>query len=901
MSLAPATRLGAYEIAALIGAGGMGEVYRARDTRLNRDVAIKVLPEAFVHDAERLARFKREAQMLASLNHPHIAAIYGLEESANGSALVLELVEGATLADRIARGPIPIDEALAIARQIADALEAAHEHGIVHRDLKPANIKLTADDKVKVLDFGLAKALDTPTVGRDFSRADASMSPTITSPAMTMGGVILGTAAYMSPEQSKGRAADKRSDVWAFGCVLYEMLTARRAFEGDDTSDTLAAILRAEPDWNALPADTPGPIRVLLRRCLEKDRGKRVSDAGVARFVLSEAPALQSAPGSANATPLSPSRLVPFIALAAVCVVLASLAAWFMLSRPVDVRQPIRYAIVPPDPEPLLIQETDRNIAMSPDGTFLIYRVAVAGQPAHLAMRRVDQLEATVLKGTAGARTPFVSPDGRWVGFWSEGELKKISVSGGPAITLCRSAYVIRGSSWGDDDTIVFASTDPQSGLMRVPGGGGEPQVLTKGEPGGGDHLFPSWLPGSDRLLFSVVKPGAPSQIFAIDLKTSQRTLLIQGGSQPMYVDSGHLVYASAGALHAVRFDPSTAAVLSAPVPIVEQVLTATNGSSNYDISRTGTLAYMPGETAVPRRALTWVDRQGGREELKGPLRGFSDPRLSPDAQRIAVEIVEDGDDIWTFDVARGALEKKTFELAEDETPVWSPDGRWIAYSSTRGDERVVIRRRADGSGPEERLWIAQASTTHVHVEQWMSDGRSLLIATAVANGAPGDIGLLPIDGDRTPKPLLRTPFNERGARVSPDGRWLVYTSNESGRDEVYVRPFPSLDGKWQVSTAGGSQPVWSRKGDELFYRSDAMMSVRITPGTSFIPTTPQRMFDDRGYTKGAGHTGYDISPDARRFLMISISGSFLSDQAAATINVVVNWFDELNRRTSAK
>ncbi len=926
MSLEPGVRLGAYEIVSLLGAGGMGEVYRARDTRLGRDVAIKVLSDAFVHDADRLARFKREAHVLASLNHPNIGSIYGLEEASIGSALVLEFVDGPTLADRIGQGPIPIEEALPIATQIAEALEAAHEHGVIHRDLKPANIKLTPDGKVKVLDFGLAKASDRSDVGRNFpgspkpfgeggssagsERQDPahvlSESPTITSPAMTMGGVILGTAAYMSPEQARGRAVDTRSDIWAFGCVLYEMLTGRRAFEGDDVSETLAAVLRADPNWAYLPHDVPQPIRLLLRRCLDKDRTKRLSHMAIAPFLIAEIGEMGQP--VAPAIDRSRHRALALGAVAA-AIVVASLSAVWIFWRSEPNTQPTRFSIVPPSVQPLVLNEGDRNIAIAPDGRTVVYLVA-EGQSSHLAVRTADRLDGKVLDGTADARMPFFSSDGHWVGFYADGQLKKMPVTGGSAMTLCRVGGVLRGAAWGDDDFIVFANNDPKIGLQKVSANGGDTETLTRvdAERGEYDHLFPVILPQSRTVLFTLIPsnatggdgPATSAQIVSVDVKSGERKVLIRGGSQAVYVDAGYLVYASASALHAAPFDPSRLELTGASVPVVEQVVPTTNGGSNFDISRSGTLAYVPGTSPVADRALVWIDRQGRVEPLKAPPRGYADPRLSPDARHVAVEIIDDGDDVWTFDLARGALEKKTFDTNEDETVIWSPDGQWIAYSSSRGADRVVLRRRADGSGPEERLWSAPLVQAHAHVEDWTSDGQMVLVSIGAANGGQGDVTLLQLQPGSTPKVLLQTPFNERGARVSPNRRWVAYSSDESGREEVYVRPFPSLDGKWQVSTGGGSQPVWSRRGDELFYRADAVMSVPIRAGASFSPGAPQKLFDDQSDTKGLGHTGYDVSPDAKRFLMVAYSGSFLPN-APATITVVLNWVNELKRRMSVR
>jgi hypothetical protein len=499
MALTSGGRLGAYEILAALGAGGMGEVYRARDTKLNRDVALKILPESFVHDPDRVARFRREAQVLASLNHPHIATIHGVEEADGHQFLILELVEGETLTQRLKAGPLPLDEALPIAKQIAEALEAAHEKGIIHRDLKPANIAFTGDGQVKVLDFGLAKALDPP-MG---SNADLTNSPTITSPAMMTGvGVLLGTASYMSPEQARGKTVDKRADIWAFGCVLYEMLTGRPAFARETVSDTIAAILEREPDWAALPATTPKPTRKMLRRCLEKDRKQRLADIADARLEIQEAQgALAGSDATEQPTVIPRRRFAVTVALAAAVVgaVVAALTTW-VLTRSVPAKlQLMRFAIVLPASQALATQE--RDIAISPDGTRLVYR---AGVPPHLVVRAIDSLDATPLARTTDARFPFMLPDGQWVGFFAQGTLRKASIRGGAVVTVCKIMGAPRGASWGDDETIVFATSDPTTGLLSVPDGGGEPTVVTKLDAGQSGHWYPSMLPGGKRVLFTI-------------------------------------------------------------------------------------------------------------------------------------------------------------------------------------------------------------------------------------------------------------------------------------------------------------------------------------------------------------------------------------------------------------
>jgi serine/threonine-protein kinase len=901
--LNPGTKLGPYEVLAPLGAGGMGEVYRARDTKLDRDVALKVLPALFVSDADRVARFQREAKTLAALNHPNIGGIYGLEEGQGVTALVLELVEGQTLAERIeglrAKGSgLPIDEALPIARQIAAALEAAHGQGIVHRDLKPANVKLRPDATVKVLDFGLAKTFGPADAGRH-DASPLSMSPTLTTPMMTGMGVVMGTAAYMAPEQAKGKPVDKRADIWAFGCVLYEMLAGRRPFDGDDVSDVMATVLKSDPDWTAIPPDVPPHITVLIRRCLEKDARTRVADISVALFLMTE-PFAAPAATADRATASRKRTWVPLVAGTAAVVVSAIASVWITIVLTGRAPQAMRFAIVPSAAEPFVPQGTDRDIAVSPDGRRIVYRATVGGA-TKLVVRDVNQLEGKVLDGTDAARSPFISPDGQWVAFSTAGALKKVAITGGPPITLCSLPNALRGGSW-QGDTIVFATTDPATGLLSVPAAGGEPTVLTKPDPGEGDHLFPSVLPDGGRVLFTIVPAslgaGSSPQIAVLDLKTKVRKVVVRGGSQAQYVTSGALVFAIAGTLRAARFNASSAELTSEPVPVLEQVSTFASGAANYAVSRDGMLVYVPGRgtAAEAQRTLVWVGRDGREEPLHTDARAFTDPRLSPDEQRALVELNDDADDIWIVDLNRGALTRQTFEPGEDESAVWMPDGKTIAYASTRaGTPRAVYRRRADGVGGEEPLWTG---TGHVHVDMSTPDGRALILSSAPAAGGQFDLMLLPLEGDRKLKPLLQTRFDDARARVSPDGRWIAYTSDETGRGEVYVRAFPSLEGKTQVSTAGGGQPVWAKRGDELFFRTpDAMMTVRVQPGASFSVGPPRKLFDGRFYSKGPNTGGYDVSRDGR-FLMVKDAPVAQSATGTlASLIVVVNWLEELKER----
>ena len=675
MPLNQGTHLGPYEILSAIGVGGMGEVYRARDTKLGRDVALKVIPDTFALDPDRLARFQREAQVLASLNHPHIAAIYGFEDSGETHALVLELVEGETLADRIARGALPLDEALPIAKQICEALEAAHEQGIIHRDLKPANINITSDGVVKVLDFGLAKLADRgpakaghyPPDGSVRLQADLTMSPTITSPAMMTGvGVLLGTAAYMSPEQAKGREADKRCDIWAFGCVLFEMLTGKGPLAGDDVTDTLANVLKREPNWLALPAEVPPALRALLRRCLEKNRRERVADISTALFVLKEQASL-AAPVTASA-PLPRSPLwLGIAALTAGALVIAAVATMltWLATRPADPAPPrvSRLPIAASGTAALSIDGFDRDLAITPDGSRVIY---VGNHGTQLFIRALDALEPVTVF-TGGSRGPFVSPDGQWIGFVDvANELKKVAVTGGPAVTLARLDGTARGATWGPDNTIIVATSNGATGLQRVGAAGGTTTVLTRPDLAQGelDHLWPEPLPGGRAVLFTITAATGgldAAQVALLDLQTGTRKILMRGGSHAHYVSSGHLVYAAAGSLRAVAFDLARLETRGTPVSVVPAVR----------------------ETPIPT-----------------PPRPYVYPQLSPDGTRVAVNAQDQENDIWIWDLSRTTLTRATFDPSFDGYPVWTPDRRPAAplrLSAVRASKSVRGDRRRHG------------------------------------------------------------------------------------------------------------------------------------------------------------------------------------------------------------
>jgi serine/threonine protein kinase len=907
--LAAGRRVGPYEIVAPLGAGAMGEVYRARDTKLNRSVALKVLPERFALDPDRSARFTREAQLLATLNHPNIGAIYGLEESTGAQALVLELIEGPTLADRLVRGPMSLDEALTIARQIAEALDAAHEKGIIHRDLKPANIKIARDGVVKVLDFGLAKVWDGA------RQSDVSASPTLT--ATDLGGrTILGTPAYMSPEQARGQSLDKRTDIWSFGCVLYEMLTGRAAFAGDTISDTLVAILEHEPDQTILPADTPVPIRRLLRRCLEKDRKRRLDSASDARLEIEDAIAFPAAETLARAA--TPSRRITPAAIAALAgfTVVAALVAWILLRpAPTVPVLPARFSIAAAPGLPLNVSGLSRDLALSLDGRHLVYRAGgsnTAGSP--LMVRAIDRLDAQPVADVSNALSPFFSPDNRWIGFFENTDLKKVSIAGGPAITLCQFSGIPLGASWGDDNTITFATNAPRTGLWRVSADGGEPTMVAATDPAQqeGTYSFPSVLPLGRGVLFTIAGSQADRSVAVLDLKTRQRKTLIRGGGDAQYVETGHLIFAAAGGLRAVRFDPVRLEVLGDPVTVVERVMVKSTGAANYAVSRAGTLVYIGAglsEMTAPR-ALVWVDRKGYEEPTGAPVRAYGTPRISPDGTRIAAEIYDETTDIWIWDFARETLRRLTFDSPGGAgmgagMSVWTPDSRQIIFEARATGMPSVYKQAADGTGTVERLSTSatpQWSTSITPDGRWLSGFEQ--VPRTVSNIFFLPLTRAPVQPGSPVEPLAETRFKGTMADFSPNGRYFAYQSEESGRNEIYVRPFPRVDnGRWQVSTAGGTRPVWARSGRELFYL-DASNTLTVVPVGTSDPTisigSPAKVFDNK-YAEPNPSRHFDVSADGKRFLMLKPSATGDPNATPISMVLVEHWFEELKLRVNGK
>jgi len=896
MPLVPGTKVGPYEVTAPLGAGGMGEVYQATDTNLKRAVALKVLPAAVASDPDRLARFQREAEVLASLNHPHIAAVYGLERGEGHTAIVMELVEGPTLAERLERGPLQVGEALDVARQVAEALEAAHEHGIVHRDLKPANIKVRPDGTVKVLDFGLAKAVEPARA----VTAVASQLPTITTPAMTQMGMILGTAAYMSPEQARGRPVDHRTDIWAFGCVLYEMLTGRLAFEAEDVSLTLARVLERDVDLSLLPPSIPARVRHVLRLCLSKDIRQRVQAIGDVRLALEGAFERPSEVGVAAAP--TARRAAPLVLAVAVAgVVVGGLTALALLRQPSTSPRVTRFELGLPAADSLFVSQGTSDVAISPDGTQVVYSALRRRQ---WYIQLINQLEPTPLAWPRGAANPFFSPDGQWVAFndTDDDTIKRMAIGGGPLTLVGRvEAAGLRGASWGEDGTIVFGRTD-NSGLWRIPAAGGQAAEFTKLEGPGYRHLWPYVLPGGAGVLFTIWSPSGGSQIAVADPRTGQHRVLLSGGGAPRYLRSGHIVYRTGGlegTLAAAGFDLATLAVTSKAVPMVEGVVSKPFGATSYDISRDGSLVYAAGRAPSNLRELVWVDRKGSETPLGAPARAYQYPRISPDGTRVALDVRDQDADIWIWDIARRTLTRLTFDPASDEYPVWTPDSRTILFGSGPANGQNIFWQSADGTGSPTRLSQSPNDQDPATVTP---DGSVLLFRDTDIQRRTADIRSLRLPlmpaGPTLPevKPVVVTRFDERNPEVSPDGRWLAYESDESGQFEVYVRPFPDVDsGKWQVSTQGGRAALWSRDGSELFFLSNTdntISSVRLGTGTTWTNAPPVEIVKADYFHPTAGGRAFDVAADGQRFLFIK------NPEASRDTSVVVvqNWHEEVKR-----
>ena len=893
MAFTPGTRLGVYEVTAQIGEGGMGQVYRATDTKLKRQVALKILPPSLAADSDRLARFQREAEVLASLNHPHIAAIYGLEESGGITALVMELVEGDDLSQRIARGAIPIDDALPIAKQIADALEAAHEQGIIHRDLKPANIKVRSDGTVKVLDFGLAKAMEPAGA----MSASVSVSPTITTPAMTQAGMILGTAAYMSPEQARGKTVDTRCDIWAFGCVLYEMLTGTCAFAAEDVSLTLAEVMKSEPNWSLLPA-LPPLLSTFLRQCLKKDPRQRAQAIGDVRLALEGA--FETAVPQAATRARSSSRRIRVLGIVAAAAVLAAAGLAIPTMRhlretpapsPLETRLDIN---TPPTDDPL-------SFALSPDGREIVFVASSDGVP-RLWLRSLGATTAQPLAGTERAAFPFWSPDSRSVGFFADITLKRLDLSGGaPRVLASQGGF--RGATWNADGVILFANA--AGSLLSVPATGGNAVTVKTG--GQTRHGFPSFLPDGRHFLFAAQGPDT-SGIYLGSLDSPDTQRLTPAETAGVYLSPGWLLWVRAGTLVAQRLDLERLAVIGDSVTLADAVaFDTTLASSAVSVSASGLIAYRSGGGA--RRQLAWFDRSGTRLGTQGvpDENGLNFPSVSPDGRRVAVSRTVQGDtNIWLLDGTRTS--RFTFDATLDRYPIWSSDGRRIVFASLR---KVIdlYQKSSSGAGAEDLL--VESPQAKVPTD-WSADGRFLLYYSVDPQTGP-DILVLPMHGNRhstssgrpepaeggTPWEFLKTRFDERQGAFSPDGRWVAYTSNESGRYEIYLRPFAgsaasgaaanAAAGQWQVSTSGGMYPRWRPDGKELYYlgpRSEMMAAPIAATGTPLAPGAPVVLFTAR--IVGGVERQYDVTRDGR-FLINTVL-----DDASEPITLLQNWRPEV-------
>jgi serine/threonine-protein kinase len=901
MTLAPGSRISSYEIVGTLGKGGMGEVYRARDTRLGRDVALKVLPELFASDPERLARFRREAHLLASLNHPNIASVFGLEDGVQAPALVMELIEGRTLADLIAdrtRG-MEIGDVTAIARQIVDGLEAAHEMGVIHRDLKPANIKVREDGTVKILDFGLAKAMVADGAG---AMADPAMSPTLTARATQLG-VILGTAAYMAPEQAKGRPVDKRADIWGFGVLLYEMLTGRRAFDGEDVSDTLAAVLTREPDLSALPAGTPPSIVSLMRRCLERDPKRRLRDIGEARLAL-EAPAVAVPAAVPDPAPL-PARAVSTRSTAVWRLVAAALAlallgvsfAWWRsagTTRDVPVRATV---LLPKDVTFDLGLYT--VVAISRDGSKMAL-VGSSGGIRRLYVRRIGEFEPRLLDGTDNASSPFFSPNGAWIGFFATGKLKKVSSDGGPVITLAE-AVENRGGVWGDDDSIVF-TPGPAMPVYRVPAAGGTATPISTIDEVRRErtHRWPTLLPDGKHVLVTVGSVEHPDDyddatIQSIRLSDGERKVVVQRGRMSRYASTGHLLFLRGKVLYAVPFDPERLVAGTSPVPVIDGVSgDVTTGAANYSLADSGAIVFVPGDPTGGERRLAWVDRQGRPTPIDVAPALYSDPKVSPDGRRVAVMVIA-GASTWNIhvvDTARGTISQLTFD-GVSRSPVWSPDGRrlvYIAYDRTR-NASTVMSRSADGTGNADALIEINGQA---YVEDISRDGATILLSANPSTARTKfDVFSVPLQKGAKPTVVVSAAAGDAAQAVwSPDGKRIAYTSYETGQSEIYVQAYPTGGGRAKVSNAGGLEPRWALDGRALYYTqaTSLMMMVPIEPGPAFAPGKPHELFSgllppntDSGQTYAVG--------SGDRFLMLRAAREA---SGPPELRLILNWLNEL-------
>jgi Tol biopolymer transport system component len=884
VALSAGTRLGPYEILAPLGAGGMGEVYRARDSRLDRDVAIKVLPERVATDTAARERFEREAKAVAALSHPNILSIFEFGSHDGVAYAVTELLEGETLRLALTRGRLASRRALEYAQQMAQGLAAAHDKGIVHRDLKPENLFVTADGRIKILDFGLAR--------QDASRAhDDSVSPTLSK--YTDPGTILGTVGYMSPEQARGAVADHRSDIFSFGSVLYEMLTGERAFQRDTAAETLTAILREEPkELSSLTGSLPPALERILRHCLEKDPAARVQSARDLAFDLELIAGLTTSGVEKLATRggvLGRARgRALWLGAGVLAGVVAAVAMLRLAATPSGPHGPMHVSVnLPKDSR--LGGWLFELVAISPDGQRLVYSAAGADGTLQLYLRGLNQPQGSAIPGTEGGSMPFFSPDGQWLGFSVLGasKLRRVSVDGGAPRDLADAPYP-GGASWSEDGAIVYAPNISRgSPLMRVSSEGGKPQSVTTLAKGEVNHLWPQLLPGGDAVLFTVERAGKSfddAHIVLQDLKTGERQVVVEGGTHGGYLASGHVVYARGNALYAVPFDLRRRRATGPSQRLVEGVrVEAPTGCAQFATSTSGTLVYLPGGGPAAERALVWVDRSGNATRVTDAGRLYVWARLSPDGRKVVTAIAAADDDLWLVDIATGAHTRLTFE-GENGNPLWSPDGRSIIFASSRDGANNLYRTPADGSHAAERLTDSPNEHGPTAVSR---DGRVLVFTESKPDGDT-DLAVLSLMGKPEVRPLIHTAFQESDASISPDGRYVAYASNESGRNEVYVQPFPGLESKTRVSVDGGDFPIWSRDGREIYFRNgDKALAVSVSPGGPFSVSRPKQLFE------GNFSPSWEVAPDGR-FLMVRRSEEQTSSRQ---INVVLNWFEELKQR----
>jgi serine/threonine-protein kinase len=899
--LAAGVVLGQYRIIEHLGTGGMGTVYKATDTKLGRAVALKLIRPEMLEDAAALARFEREARTLAAVNHPHIATIYGFEERDGIRFLALEYVPGPTLAERLRRGPLFIHEAMAMCNRIAAGLEAAHARAIIHRDLKPANIKIGENGQLKVLDFGLAKPME-----RKLALSTDSTATVVKTLTHSM--MIIGTPAYMSPEQASGKELDARTDIWSFGCVLYEALTARRAFAGSTATEILAAVLHQEPDWTALPAGMPAGLVLLLKRCLRKDPATRLRDIGDARIELED---LLAAPEQAEPVH-RPAAITRRTAISA----LSGAAAGVAISGPFAIsrfrgavpRRLTQFAIPAPGLGFFVISY-NRRVAISPDSTHIALGLGFGGSnPEGIYLRSIAELEAKRIKDIPGGGMPFFSPDGRWIGFATNLPplaLRKVALTGGASITICPHDAIC-GATWADGDIIYWVDENP-GGLMGVPAAGGQPKEVVKLDFAQGErqHRFPCALPGGKAVLSTVATPDTATfddaRIVAISLGKGKRKVLLEGGTHPRY-SSGHLLYARDGKVLAVRFDPDRLELKGQSFTALEGVQMSRNGGvANFDVSAAGDLIYISGACDTGQRTLVWVDRSGNAEPLSLAPKSYLHPRLSPDARKLAIEVEGPNHDLYVYDFDRGVLANITTD-GVSHWPVWSPDGRELVYRSGPMGHFTLWRVPADRSRKPQQVPAVGRSQ---NAESWSPDGRTIAY-TMGTPGVPASIMVADVNGARQAESFSKEKAPEGSSKFSPDGRWLAYCSNESGRAQVYVQAFPGPGPKIQISSDGGTDPVWKPKGGELYFRNgDSMMAVTVSTAGDFKAGRPQELWKghySHGMSTSCGPPGatssnYDVTADGKRFLMVKDEDPDRATSKQAV--VVLGWVAELSRMSA--